>query len=586
MTVSSLPQGMNVAQLRRAGLVLYPKEVVAMVHALCDQAVSVQTPDELWITDEGHVLVCASAGAARAVPGLTSMGVLIETLLPPFSEERQYAPAASLHRLPARLRGTAGPPIGTTQELLYAIQHYETDAPTRVLQRLFARAEAAAPERSLIASVTPGPVDADRLTALAPLEGGHDSPDEDPSARTGIDDATRPDGRPPVHVAPNATERAATAAVPRARMWAVLCVGMSLGWSGYGGYRLVRHLQTHDGQMATSQTFDLLSPLSARPIRAGMSTLLPHSRGLASRSATPADRHSGSSPSDGGSPRSALTVVGDHDHDDSASTRPSRPLNLSVPDGAFSPSFAAAGAAVFFHAGRQRVGRLLEADLDQQGAPFQIVTVLQDHAKNYHPRVSPDERLLAFDSDRDGERGVYVADRDGTHVHRVSGPGFAALPSWSPDMKWLAFVRAESDRPHVWNLWLRNMESGALTRLTSYRVGQTWAASWFPDAQRVCYSHEDQLVLLTLATGTTDVFPSPRAGRLVRTPAVSPDGHQIIFQVFRDGAWIVDLETRSMRKVLDDATAEEFAWHPLGHRVAYHSRKDGEWRLWVTIPSS
>jgi YD repeat-containing protein len=102
----------------------------------------------------------------------------------------------------------------------------------------------------------------------------------------------------------------------------------------------------------------------------------------------------------------------------------------------------------------------------------------------------------------------------------------------------------------------------------------------------VCYSHEDQLVLLDLATGITDVFPSPRAGRLVRTPAVSPEGHRVIFQVFRDGAWIVDLETRSMRKILDDATAEEFAWHPLGHRVAYHSRKDGEWRIWVTTPSS
>jgi Tol biopolymer transport system component len=212
--------------------------------------------------------------------------------------------------------------------------------------------------------------------------------------------------------------------------------------------------------------------------------------------------------------------------------------------------------------------------------------VLQDAAHNYHPRVSPDERLLAFDSDRDGERGVYVADRDGTHVHRISGPGFAALPSWSPDMQRLAFVRAESDRPHVWNLWLRQIGSGALTRLTSYRVGQTWAASWFPDAQRVCYSHEDQLVVLNLATGNTDIFPSPRAGRLVRTPAVSPDGNRVIFQVFRDGAWILDLNTRLMRKILDDPTAEEFAWHPLGHRVAYHSRQDGQWRIWVTAPSS
>jgi Tol biopolymer transport system component len=278
-------------------------------------------------------------------------------------------------------------------------------------------------------------------------------------------------------------------------------------------------------------------------------------------------------------------TVGDRGQDDSAAAAP-RPLNLPVTDGAFSPSFAATGAAVFFHAGRQQGGRLLEADLDDHGAPFQVVTVLQDRANNYHPRVSPDARHIAFDSDRDGERGVYVADRDGTNVHRVSGPGFAALPSWSPDMKWLAFVRAERDRPQVWNLWLRDMESGELTRLTSYRVGQTWAASWFPDAHRVCYSHEDQLVLLDFATGTADVFPSPRAGRLVRTPAVSPEGQRVIFQVFRDGAWIIDLDTRAMRKILTDATAEEFAWHPLGNRVAYHSRKDGEWRIWVTAPPS
>jgi Tol biopolymer transport system component len=130
------------------------------------------------------------------------------------------------------------------------------------------------------------------------------------------------------------------------------------------------------------------------------------------------------------------------------------------------------------------------------------------------------------------------------------------------------------------------MASGELQRLTSYRVGQTWAGSWFPDAQRVCYSHEDQLVILNIGTGVTNLFPSPLAGRLVRTPAVSPEGRRIIFQVFRDGAWMVDLQTGSMRKILDDQTAEEFAWNPRGSRLAYHSRKDGEWRIWVTAPPS
>jgi Tol biopolymer transport system component len=241
---------------------------------------------------------------------------------------------------------------------------------------------------------------------------------------------------------------------------------------------------------------------------------------------------------------------------------------------------------VFCHAGRQRAGGLLEADLDDQGVPFQIVTVLQDRAHNYHPRVSPDEQLLAFDSDRDGVRGVYLADRDGTHVHRVSGPGFAALPSWSPDMKWLAFVREEPGRPRVWNLWLRNMESGELTRLTAYRMGQTSAASWFAGSRQLCYSHEDHIVVTNLDTGARDVFPSPLAGRLVRTPAVSPEGRRVIFQLFRKGAWMLDLNDRSMRQILDDPTAEEFAWHPLGNRVAYHSRKDGEWRIWVTTAPS
>ena len=35
-----------------------------------------------------------------------------------------------------------------------------------------------------------------------------------------------------------------------------------------------------------------------------------------------------------------------------------------------------------------------------------------------------------------------------------------------------------------------------------------------------------------------------------------------------------------MRRVLDDATAEEFAWSPDGRRVVYHARRNGAWSLW------
>jgi TolB protein len=176
---------------------------------------------------------------------------------------------------------------------------------------------------------------------------------------------------------------------------------------------------------------------------------------------------------------------------------------------------------------------------------------------------------------------VYLADADGQRVRRVSGDGYGAVPSWSPDGRTLVFIKAEPSRPRVWNLWQLSVGSGELRRLTSHTYGQPWGGSWFPDGRRIAYSHEDSLVLLDLHGGTRRVYRSPRAGRLVRTPAVSPDGDQIVFQVSRDGAWVLDVSSGAMRKVLDDASAEEYTWSPDGRRLAYHSRRSGQWDVWI-----
>jgi len=92
------------------------------------------------------------------------------------------------------------------------------------------------------------------------------------------------------------------------------------------------------------------------------------------------------------------------------------------------------------------------------------------------------------------------------------------------------------------------------------------------------------LIVRSLEDGSQFVYPSPKEGRLVRTPAVSPDGRRVIFQVDRDGAWLLDLTDSSMTRILADPTAEEFTWAPEGDKVAYHSRKSGTWSVWV-MPS-
>ena len=260
--------------------------------------------------------------------------------------------------------------------------------------------------------------------------------------------------------------------------------------------------------------------------------------------------------------------------------QPDRPNAASASDGpTLSPAFASVGTAMFYRAD-------VDADAmrprgDGRGSVLRITSVIEPRARNFHARPSPDGARIAFDSDREGERGVYVSDVDGRNVRRVSGPGFSAIPSWSPDGRMLAFVRAEPHEPNVWNLWTVELATGDMRRLTSYREGQLWGASWFPDGSRVAYSHNTRLVVRDLSTGAERVYRSPVKGTPVRSPAVSPDGIRAVFQVQDKGTWLLELKNGTMRKVMADPSAEAYTWSPDSRRVAYYSRDDEKWGVWV-----
>lgn len=257
----------------------------------------------------------------------------------------------------------------------------------------------------------------------------------------------------------------------------------------------------------------------------------------------------------------------------SAVSAPAAPA-MQVRRVTYAPSFANIGTAVFYHAPTDGGGATAPPLL-------QVTRIADDGATNLHAQVSADGSRVAFDSDRDGERGVYVADADGQHVRLVSGDGFAALPSWSPRGDRLAFVKGESDNPDVWNLWTVDLATGMLTRRTSFATGQLWGASWFPDGSRLAYGHSDRLVILDLASDTPRTFRTPVPGHAVRGPSVSPDGTHIIFQVKDDGAWLMDVDSGRMRRALDDPGAEAYTWAPDGDRVAFYSSRLDGWGVWA-----
>jgi Tol biopolymer transport system component len=218
------------------------------------------------------------------------------------------------------------------------------------------------------------------------------------------------------------------------------------------------------------------------------------------------------------------------------------------------------------------------------GSGFQLANVEDGTHRAENVSLSPDGTRVAFDSDRDGVRGVYIAARDGTGVKRVGGPGLTVGPAWAPDGRALAVLRAEDDMPQVRNLWLLDVESGQERRLTNYRYGEISPASWFPDGRRLCYAQGDRLYVMDTDSGASRSFDSPKAARPIRAVAASPDGRHIVFQVENDGGWLMNLHDGSVRRVLDDPTVERLAWSPSGGRVAYFSRRAGHWGVWVMAP--
>ncbi len=115
------------------------------------------------------------------------------------------------------------------------------------------------------------------------------------------------------------------------------------------------------------------------------------------------------------------------------------------------------------------------------------------------PTLSPDGRFAVIavsypDLDIDDYIAqLWLVPTDGSASARQLTHGWRDTdPVWSPDGRWLAFLRAEplaSDGPHRMGpaqLWLLPMDGGEARRLTEHPLGVE-APVWSPDSRRLAY---------------------------------------------------------------------------------------------------
>ena len=517
------------------GVQIDAPEAVAIVQALASAGGS-PTIDNIEIDSDGDVRCRNSQGE----PDVRPLAALLDRLLP-----KSGIPAALRYTVARGLGVVEAPPFESVEDFSRALARFAVEDRAGTIRTLLARARPSRP-------VAPAPAAVVSQSEVPPA----------PALRLASPIAPRvsapaPRVRPDVAAAPPPPPR-----LPQRSFLPVLGITGALALSALGGYAIVDYALSR-------QTL----PAVNAPVR----------------TATPMVPSAASGTSE--APAKPTVEPAPQPEVRKAAVRSSTPVPLLPVTGqAYSPAFSPNGTAVFFQTGGANDPTSAIAVGDARGGlsnDLGIMKIVDDGSRNYHAQPSPDGRFVAFDSDREGQRAVYIAERDGSNVRRISGDGYSALPSWSPDGSHLAFVRAEPGAPAVWNLWLQQLTGGPPQRLTRYHYGQTWAASWFPDGRRIAYSHETELMILDLRTSRMQHIASPIRGRLVRTPAVSPDGSRIVFQVFRAGAWMLNVADGSMECVLADPSAEEFAWAPDGRRFAFHSRQDGRWGVYLlSAPST
>ncbi len=173
------------------------------------------------------------------------------------------------------------------------------------------------------------------------------------------------------------------------------------------------------------------------------------------------------------------------------------------------------------------------------------------------PRWSPDGREIAFLSDRDGKRQVYLISASGGEARQFSKSETPVSTfRWSPDGKNIAYIAPDEEtkaqkhrrerygdfevvkQDHTMNhVWVQAVNGPAMqmTNNDSYSVT---GFSWSPDGKKIAFSAvldptpgasgTSDLYLLDLITHATR--PLVRTSGPDRNPIWSPDGQQIAFE--------------------------------------------------------
>jgi Tol biopolymer transport system component/imidazolonepropionase-like amidohydrolase len=241
-------------------------------------------------------------------------------------------------------------------------------------------------------------------------------------------------------------------------------------------------------------------------------------------------------------------------------------------------------------------GRYLVFDLLAQvyrvpvaGGPAECLTESSGVAVNFHPRYSPDGKVIAFVSDRNGQNNLWIMDADGANPRQVFQDLMVRVvePAWTPDGDFIVVSRQTLGERRTSGIWMYHRDGGQGVELVSKEVRRAGWPSVSRDGRYIYYHYSPappgeavdlirggfQLNRFDRETGETieitsgvvqQQYQGSSGGAIA--PEVSPDGRRLAFARRipggtisykghrfgpRTALWLRDLATGGERILLD-----------------------------------
>ena len=192
---------------------------------------------------------------------------------------------------------------------------------------------------------------------------------------------------------------------------------------------------------------------------------------------------------------------------------------------------------------------------------------------------------LAFYSDRDGHKELYLMDADGSNQRRITAhKSISISPAWHPTGTSLAYVSFFDGGPSIYSVELAGGQKRPLVADGRLNISPSFSA----DGRRLAFARS--------LDGNTEIFVADTDGgnprRLTHSPGIdsnpawSPSGRELAFTSNRAGGahiYVVDAEGANLRRLTFEGENNDGAvWRPDGTQIAYARRTGNAFEIATT----